>query len=178
MTSNYLHIFTQRNAALLLLLGFSSGLPLALSAGTLQAWMAVENVDIKTIGFFSLVGQAYVFKFLWSPLMDRYTPPFLGRRRGWLLITQILLVAGIALMGFMQPSRDLTLLAALAVLIAFCSASQDIVFDAWKTDVLPAEARGSGAAISVLGYRLAMLVSGGLPCGLLIAMSAGTPSGG
>ncbi|AXF78672.1 muropeptide MFS transporter AmpG [Erwinia tracheiphila] len=162
MTSNYLHIFTQRNAALLLLLGFSSGLPLALSAGTLQAWMAVENVDIKTIGFFSLVGQAYVFKFLWSPLMDRYTPPFLGRRRGWLLITQILLVAGIALMGFMQPSRDLTLLAALAVLIAFCSASQDIVFDAWKTDVLPAEARGSGAAISVLGYRLAMLVSGGL----------------
>ncbi|MGE9551850.1 muropeptide MFS transporter AmpG [Erwinia amylovora] len=162
MSSHYLQIFTQRNAALLLILGFASGLPLALTSGTLQAWMAVENIDIKTIGFFSLVGQAYVFKFLWSPLMDRYTPPFLGRRRGWLLVTQILLIVGIALMGFMDPSRDLTLLAALAVLIAFCSASQDIVFDAWKTDVLPAEERGGGAAISVLGYRLAMLVSGGL----------------
>ncbi|WP_261641478.1 muropeptide MFS transporter AmpG [Erwinia mallotivora] len=162
MTRHYLQIFTQRNAALLLVLGFASGLPLALSSGTLQAWMTVENVDIKTIGFFSLVGQAYVFKFLWSPLMDRYTPPFSGRRRGWLLVTQILLIIGIALMGFMQPSRDLTLLAALAVLIAFCSASQDIVFDAWKTDVLPAEERGSGAAISVLGYRLGMLFSGGL----------------
>ncbi|MFU9138366.1 muropeptide MFS transporter AmpG [Erwinia tasmaniensis] len=162
MSSQYLQIFTQRNAALLLLLGFSSGLPLALTSGTLQAWMAVENVDIKTIGFFSLVGQAYVFKFLWSPLMDRYTPSFLGRRRGWLLLTQLLLILGIALMGFMQPSRDLTLLAALAVVVAFCSASQDIVFDAWKTDVLPPAERGSGAAISVLGYRLAMLVSGGL----------------
>lgn len=162
MSSQYIRIFTQRNAALLLILGFASGLPLALTSGTLQAWMAVENVDIKTIGFFSLVGQAYVFKFLWSPLMDRYTPPFLGRRRGWLLVTQILLIVGIALMGFMQPSHDLTLLAALAVLVAFCSASQDIVFDAWKTDVLPPEERGSGAAISVLGYRLAMLVSGGL----------------
>jgi len=162
MSSRYLHIFTQRNSALLLLLGFASGLPLALTSGTLQAWMAVENIDIKTIGFFSLVGQAYVFKFLWSPMMDRYTPPFLGRRRGWLLLTQLLLIAGIAMMGFMQPSKDLTLLAALAVLIAFCSASQDIVFDAWKTDILPANERGNGAAISVLGYRLAMLVSGGL----------------
>lgn len=162
MTSHYLRIFTQRNAAVLLLLGFASGLPLALTAGTLQAWMTVENVDLKTIGFFSLVGQAYVFKFLWSPMMDRYTPPFLGRRRGWLLITQFALIAGIVAMGFMQPSRDLTLLAALAVLVAFCSASQDIVFDAWKTDVLPPEERGSGAAITVLGYRLAMLISGGL----------------
>lgn len=162
MTSHYLRIFTQRNAAVLLLLGFASGLPLALTAGTLQAWMTVENVDLKTIGFFSLVGQAYVFKFLWSPMMDRYTPPFLGRRRGWLLVTQLALIAGIMAMGFMQPSRDLTLLAALAVLVAFCSASQDIVFDAWKTDVLPPEERGSGAAITVLGYRLAMLISGGL----------------
>ncbi|BAN99649.1 ampG-like permease [Plautia stali symbiont] len=162
MTSHYLRIFTQRNAAVLLLLGFASGLPLALTAGTLQAWMTVENVDLKTIGFFSLVGQAYVFKFLWSPMMDRYTSPFLGRRRGWLLVTQLALIAGIVAMGFMQPSRDLTLLAALAVLVTFCSASQDIVFDAWKTDVLPPEERGSGAAITVLGYRLAMLISGGL----------------
>ncbi|MGB8663241.1 MAG: muropeptide MFS transporter AmpG, partial [Serratia inhibens] len=97
-----------------------------------------------------------------SPFMDRYTPPFLGRRRGWLLISQLLLVVSIVAMGFMQPAEHLWWLAALAVLVAFCSASQDIVFDAYKTDLLSAEERGTGAAISVLGYRLAMLVSGGL----------------
>ncbi|CCJ72959.1 AmpG permease [Cronobacter condimenti 1330] len=162
MHSHYLRLFQQPKSAILLILGFASGLPLALTSGTLQAWMTVENIDLKTIGFFSLVGQAYVFKFLWSPVMDRYTPPFLGRRRGWLFITQLLLLAAIVGMGFLEPSTHLRWMAALAVLIAFCSASQDIVFDAWKTDVLPAEERGAGAAISVLGYRLAMLVSGGL----------------
>lgn len=162
MSSHYLRIFQQPRSAILLILGFASGLPLALTSGTLQAWMTVENIDLKTIGFFSLVGQAYVFKFLWSPLMDRYTPPFLGRRRGWLLATQVLLLISIAAMGFLEPGTQLRWMAALAVVIAFCSASQDIVFDAWKTDVLPAEERGTGAAISVLGYRLGMLVSGGL----------------
>ena len=162
MSKQYLSIFTQRNSAILLVLGFASGLPLALTSGTLQAWMTVENVDLKTIGIFSLVGQAYVFKFLWSPLMDRYTPSFLGRRRGWLLISQLLLVIAIVAMGFMNPAQHLWWLAALAVLVAFCSASQDIVFDAYKTDLLSAEERGAGAAVSVLGYRLAMLVSGGL----------------
>ncbi|EPE6973778.1 muropeptide MFS transporter AmpG [Citrobacter freundii] len=162
MSSHYLRIFQQPRSAILLILGFASGLPLALTSGTLQAWMTVENIDLKTIGFFSLVGQAYVFKFLWSPLMDRYTPPFLGRRRGWLLATQVLLLISIAAMGFLEPGTQLRWMAALAVVIAFCSASQDIVFDAWKTDVLPTEERGTGAAISVLGYRLGMLVSGGL----------------
>ncbi len=162
MSNHYLRIFQQPKSAILLILGFASGLPLALTSGTLQAWMTVENIDLKTIGFFSLVGQAYVFKFLWSPVMDRYTPPFLGRRRGWLLTTQLLLLLAIAAMGFLEPVSQLRWMAALAVVIAFCSASQDIVFDAWKTDVLPAEERGAGAAISVLGYRLGMLVSGGL----------------
>ncbi len=162
MSNQYLRIFQQPKSAILLILGFASGLPLALTSGTLQAWMTVENIDLKTIGFFSLVGQAYVFKFLWSPMMDRYTPPFLGRRRGWLLTTQILLLLSIAAMGFLEPTSQLRWMAALAVVIAFCSASQDIVFDAWKTDVLSPEERGTGAAISVLGYRLAMLVSGGL----------------
>ena len=162
MSGHYLRIFQQPKSAILLILGFASGLPLALTSGTMQAWMTVENIDLKTIGFFSLVGQAYVFKFLWSPVMDRYTPPFLGRRRGWLLTTQCLLLIAIAAMGFLEPSTQLRWMAALAVIIAFCSASQDIVFDAWKTDVLPAEERGAGAAISVLGYRLGMLVSGGL----------------
>ena len=145
MSNHYLRIFTQPKSAILLILGFASGLPLALTSGTLQAWMTVENIDLKTIGFFSLVGQAYVFKFLWSPLMDRYTPPFLGRRRGWLLATQFLLLIAIAAMGFLEPSTQLRWMAALAVVIAFCSASQDIVFDAWKTDVLAAEERGTGA---------------------------------
>ncbi len=162
MSSHYLRIFQQPKSAILLILGFASGLPLALTSGTLQAWMTVENIDLKTIGFFSFVGQAYVFKFLWSPVMDRYTPPLLGRRRGWLVMTQVLLLLAIAAMGFLEPSTQLRWMAALAVVIAFCSASQDIVFDAWKTDVLPAEERGAGAAISVLGYRLGMLVSGGL----------------
>ncbi|WP_323610247.1 muropeptide MFS transporter AmpG [Pectobacterium versatile] len=162
MFSRIIALFSQRNSLFMLLFGFASGLPLALTSGTLQAWMTVENVDLKTIGFFSLVGQAYVFKFLWSPLMDRYTPPFLGRRRGWLILSQLLLIAAIIGMGFMNPARDLWWLAALAVLVAFCSASQDIVFDAYKTDLLPPEERGTGAATSVLGYRLAMLVSGGL----------------
>lgn len=151
-----------RSTCILLLLGFSSGLPLALTSGTLQAWMTVENIDLKTIGFFSLVGQAYVFKFLWSPMMDRYSIPILGRRRGWLLITQMALIILIALLGGLSPHQHLAMIALIAVLIAFCSASQDIVFDAWKTDSLPAEQRGNGAAMTVLGYRVAMLVSGGL----------------
>ncbi|MGM3174985.1 muropeptide MFS transporter AmpG [Dickeya lacustris] len=162
MFTRFFSFFHTPNNLILLILGFSSGLPLALTSGTLQAWMTVENVDLKTIGFFSLVGQAYVFKFIWSPFMDRYTPPFMGRRRGWLLITQLLLVVTIAVTGTLDPSRHLWWLAILAVLIAFCSASQDIVFDAYKTDLLPPQERGSGAAVSVLGYRLAMLASGGL----------------
>ena len=109
MSNHYLRIFTQPKSAILLILGFASGLPLALTSGTLQAWMTVENIDLKTIGFFSLVGQAYVFKFLWSPLMDRYTPPFLGRRRGWLLATQFLLLIAIA--ALLIPCIIATLLA-------------------------------------------------------------------
>ncbi len=145
----------------MLALGFASGLPLALTSGTLQAWMTVEGLDIKTIGFFSLVGQAYIFKFLWAPLMDRYTPPMMGRRKGWLLVTQIGLVFGIAAMAFCPPREALWTLAALATLVAFLSASQDIVFDAYSTDVLPGRTRRR-RAVKVLGYRLAMLVSGGL----------------
>ncbi len=158
--SVYAAAFRSRTILLLVLLGFSSGLPLALTAGTLQAWLAVEGVDIVTIGWFALVGQPYTYKFVWAPLMDRYAPPFLGRRRGWLAATQVALLALIALLGSLSPKDSpwLTGLAALAV--AFVSASQDIVVDAYRADVLRAEERGAGAAVSVLGYRLAMLVSG------------------
>ena len=158
----YAAAFRSRKIFLLLLLGFSSGLPLALTGATLQAWLTVEGVDIETIGWFALVGQPYVYKFLWAPFMDRYRLPFLGRRRGWLLVTQALLLVGIAWMGTLSPRDSVWLLAAVALAIAFLSASQDIVFDALRADILGADERGAGAAMSVLGYRIAMLVSGGL----------------
>lgn len=158
----YLEAFRNRRVGVVLLLGFASGLPLALTGGTLQAWMTVEGIDLKTIGIFTLVGLPYTWKFLWAPLMDRFVPPFLGRRRGWIAATQLTLMFGIALMGAMDPRSAPWALAALAVFVAFASASQDIVFDAYRTDVLRPPERGIGAAVSVLGYRIAMLVSGAL----------------
>jgi MFS transporter, PAT family, beta-lactamase induction signal transducer AmpG len=161
-SAELLSVFRSRKIFLLLLLGFSSGLPLALTGATLQAWLTVSGVDLTTIGMFALVGQPYTYKFLWAPLMDRFTIPFLGRRRGWLVVTQGALLAVIACMGTLAPGQSPWLLASLALGAAFLSASQDIVFDAYRTDVLEAEERGAGAAVSVLGYRIAMLVSGGL----------------
>jgi PAT family beta-lactamase induction signal transducer AmpG len=158
----YLQVFRSPRVAAVLVLGFASGLPLALSSGTLQAWMTVAGVDIKTIGLFSLVGLPYTLKFLWAPLMDRYAPGFLGRRRGWIALTQLVLMGVIAVMGAMDPTRSPLALAALALTLAFASASQDIVFDAYRTDLLKEQERGLGAAVSVLGYRLAMLISGAL----------------
>ena len=106
----------------MLLLGFSSGLPLALTTGTLQAWATVDGLDIKTIGFLTLVGSAYTLKFLWAPFMDRFVPPLLGRRRGWMLLTQLLLAIGIAMMGTQSPKNAIFALAMIAVVVAFCSA--------------------------------------------------------
>ena len=160
--AGYLQVFRSRRIACVALLGFSSGLPLALTGGTLQAWLTVTGVDIRTIAWFSWVGVPYVVKFLWSPLMDRFVPPALGRRRGWMLATQLGLMAGLAGMAFTAPSEELLLVGAIALWIAFMSASQDIVIDAWRADVLEAHERGMGAALGVLGYRLAMLVSGGV----------------
>jgi MFS transporter, PAT family, beta-lactamase induction signal transducer AmpG len=158
----YLEIFRSRRVAVVCLLGFSSGLPLALTTGTLQAWMTVSGVDLATIGIMTLVGIPYTWKFLWAPFMDRYVPPFLGRRRGWIVGTQLLLGIGIAIMGALDPATMPWALAALALMVAFISASQDVVFDAYRADVLRPVERGIGAAVSVLGYRLAMLVSGAL----------------
>ena len=155
-------LYTRRRVAPLLVLGFASGLPLALTGGTLQAWATVEQVSLQEIGFLTLVGTAYTLKFLWAPMIDRYAPPLLGRRRGWMLLTQILLALGMMVMGTMSPGKSLLPIAMLAVMLAFLSATQDIAFDAYRTDVLHKEERGAGAALSVLGYRLAMLVSGGL----------------
>ena len=151
-----------RRVVAVFFLGFASGLPLALAGGTLQAWMAVEGVDLKTIGFFSLVGLPYAFKFFWAPLLDRYALPFLGRRRGWILVTQLALMILIVMLGFTSPKDTPWLVALFALLLTFTSASQDIVFDAYRTDVLREKERGLGAAVSVTGYRIAMLASGAL----------------
>lgn len=154
--------FLNRRVVAVLFLGFSSGLPLALSGGTLQAWLTVEGVDIKTIGLFSLVGLPYTLKFLWSPMMDRFVIPLFGRRRGWIILSQIGLIGIISGMSVTSPQNALWLLAVLAFLLTFVSASQDVAIDAYRTEVLHERERGIGAAVSVTGYRVAMLVSGAL----------------
>ncbi|MGH7232209.1 MAG: AmpG family muropeptide MFS transporter [Nitrospiraceae bacterium] len=153
-------IFSNRRVGVMLPLGFASGLPLALTAGTLQAWLTVAGVDLRTIGIFTLVGLPYTLKFLWAPVMDRFVLPWLGRRRGWMIVAQLGLIAGIMAMAATDPSQAPWLLAALAMTVAFMSASQDIAFDAYRADVLKPPERGFGAAVSVTGYRIAMLTSG------------------
>ena len=155
-------LFLNRRVLAVLFLGFSSGLPLALSGGTLQAWLTVEGVDIKTIGLFTLVGLPYTLKFLWSPLLDRYVVPLFGRRRGWIFVFQLLLLAMIFSMSVVSPVEAPWVLAFFAIGLAFASSSQDIVIDAYRTEVLREKERGLGAAVSVTGYRIAMLVSGAL----------------
>ena len=161
----YALAFGNRRIGAMLLLGFASGLPLALSSGTLQAWLTVEGLDLKTIGFFALAGLPYTFKFVWAPLLDRFEPGaqgWFGRRRGWLVITQLALAILCWVLAGLDPKTEIAAVGTCAVLLAFFSASQDVAFDAYRADLLPAQERGAGAAVSVLGYRLAMLVSGGL----------------
>lgn len=146
----------------ILLLGFSSGLPLALTGATLQAWFTESNVSLMTIGMLSLVGVPYVWKFVWAPIMDRYIPPFFGKRRGWILVTQLGLSLTLFLLANLNPGETPKLIGWLALIIAFLSASQDIAYNAYTTDVLLPTERGLGAASTVLGYRIAMLISGGL----------------
>lgn len=155
-------LWGQRKIVALGLLGFASGLPLYLTGRTLQAWMRSEGVDLTTIGFFSLVALPYSLKWAWAPVIDRYVPPLLGRRRGWLLITQLALLLAIAAMALHDPAAGLRALAINAIVVAFLSASQDVVIDAYRTDILAARELGAGAAIWVLGYRVALLTTGAL----------------
>ena len=145
---------------IIVLTGFMSGLPLLLTGSTLQAWMKDEQVDLAMIGIFSIVGLPYTLKFLWSPMMDRYVPLGLGRRRSWMLITQAALVGAIAALGLTQPSQAPWTVAAVAVLVTFCSASQDIVLDAYRRELLSDNELGLGSSLYINGYRLAMLVAG------------------
>jgi PAT family beta-lactamase induction signal transducer AmpG len=146
-------------------LGFASGLPLALTGQAMQAWLTVSGIDLATIGFLTLVGLPYTFKFLWAPLMDRFEPPgsaWLGRRRGWLVLTQLLLAALLYLLSLTSPNEAIRAFALLAVAVAFMSASQDVAIDAYRTDLLAPSERGMGASLAVMGYRLAMILSGGI----------------
>lgn len=161
--SSYLNVFKSRKMAAITLLGFASGLPYLLTREALQAWMIKSGLGVDTVVWLtSLVGIPYSFKFLWSPLIDRFAIPFLGRRRGWIVLIQLLLVVAIALMSQQNPSQGLYLLAINAVLIAFLGASQDITIDAYRTDVLKPTELGAGAGVFVLGYRIAILVTGWL----------------
>jgi PAT family beta-lactamase induction signal transducer AmpG len=152
--------FRSKRVAVLTALGFASGLPLVMSGQTLSAWMATVGVDIKTIGLLTLVSLPYSFKFLWAPLLDRYTFPLFGRRRGWMALTQLGLFAAIWFEASVDPKATPSAMAVAALLVATLSASQDIVSDAYRTDVLPPEERASGTSTFVFGYRIAMLVSG------------------
>jgi len=162
MAPQPLRLSALHRLAAVTLLGFASGVPLALTGQAMQAWLTVDGIDLATIGFLSLVGLPYTFKFLWAPLMDRFELPLLGRRRGWLVLTQLALAAVLLAMAASPPKESIRLFALLAVLLAFVSASQDVVVDAYRTDVLPPPERGMGASLGVMGYRLAMILSGGI----------------
>jgi len=159
MAASFAQILGNKRIALMLPLGFISGLPLALTSGTLQAWLTVAGVDLKTIGIFTLVGLPYSLKFLWAPVIDRIALPWLGRRRGWMLLTQMAVATGLALMALAGTESGPRWLGIIAVAVAFMSASLDIVFDAYRTDLLLPAERGFGAAVWVNGYRLALLLA-------------------
>lgn len=141
--------------------GFTSGLPLYILISLLPAWLRSEGVDLKSIGLFALIGLPFTWKFLWAPLFDRYTPP-LGRRRGWLLITQVALLLSIPVFGSLNPQLNLWTIAYLATVVAFFSASQDIVLDAYRRELLPDVELGIGNAVHVNAYKIAGLVPGSL----------------
>lgn len=144
-----------------LIMGFSCGLPLLLTISVLQAWMTEEGVDLTSIGMIALVGLPYTVKFLWAPFLDRFTLPFFGRRRGWLLVTQLTLMFSIAGLGLTDPGGNLWMVAFAAFLVTFFSASQDIVVDAYRREDLSDQELGLGSSLYVNGYRVGMLLASG-----------------
>lgn len=153
-------VFLSGRMLVAFVMGFACGLPLLLTGSVLQAWMTIEGVDLTTIGLFALVGLPYTLKFLWAPLVDRYTPPLFGRRRGWLMLAQGGLIASLIWLGLSNPGENLWLVALLAFLVTFFSASQDIVVDAYRRESMADEELGLGASLYVSGYRVGMLLAG------------------
>lgn len=142
--------------------GFSSGLPLYFLISLLPAWLHEAGISIKTIGLFALIQLPFTWKFLWAPLMDRFVPPWLGRRRGWMLLTQIALLVAMTLFALFSPANDIRAIAVLALLVAIFSASQDIVLDAFRRELLDDQELGLGNSIHINAYKLASLVPGSL----------------
>nr|WP_217346113.1 AmpG family muropeptide MFS transporter [Noviherbaspirillum sp. L7-7A]MBV0880489.1 AmpG family muropeptide MFS transporter [Noviherbaspirillum sp. L7-7A] len=156
------HSYLNRRMLICVFLGFSSGLPLFILLSLMQAWLAKSGLNVKALGLFALVMFPYTWKFLWSPLMDRFSFGWLGRRRGWMALTQGLLFLGIGFMGMLDPLTQVPLIAAAASAIAFLSASQDIVIDAYRREILPDNEQGLGGAIHVNAYKVAGMVPGAL----------------
>lgn len=142
--------------------GFTSGLPLYILISLIPAWLRKEGFDLSTIGLFAIIQFPYTWKFVWAPFMDRYVPPFLGRRRGWLLITQVVLLIIITLFGMFNPHQSIWVIATLSAAVAFFSASQDIVIDAYRRELLPDTELGLGNSIHVNAYRISGLIPGSL----------------
>lgn len=157
-------VYTRPRVLIVMLLGFSAGLPLALVTSTLQAWLTQSGIDLKTIGLFSLVGLPYTFKFFWAPLVDALDIPLLtrllGRRRSWLVLSQLLLIAAIVVLGLSDPRTSIFYVTVAALLVAAASATQDIVIDAFRVESLPQEEQAAGIASYILAYRVALLLSG------------------
>lgn len=154
-------LFTKR-MLICVFTGFSSGLPLYLLLNLVPAWLRTEGISLKAIGLFALIQFPYTWKFLWSPLLDRFAFPWLGRRRGWMFLTQVLLLGTIALLGTLQPAADLQAIVVMATLLAFASATQDIVLDAYRREILAEDELGLGNSVHVNAYRIAGLVPGSL----------------
>ncbi len=159
--ADLLRILCSRRMLVAFIMGFAAGLPLLLTIGVLQAWMKDAGVDLTVIGLMNLVQIPYTWKFIWAPLLDRFTLPLLGRRKGWLLIAQLALIAAIAGLGLTDPQRSFGLMALAACLVAFFSATQDIVIDAYRREDLPDNELGLGSSLYIYGYRLGMLLAGG-----------------
>ncbi|MDB6096640.1 MAG: Muropeptide transporter AmpG [Francisellaceae bacterium] len=160
--NDFFNKFLNKRILVTLILGFSSGLPLALTGTTLSTWFATTSISAKSLSLLTLVSFPYIFKFLWAPFLDRFTPPFLGRRRGWIVLIQMTICLVLASMAFQSPEKNTYLLKLLACFLAFFSASQDIVIDAYKREILREDELVFGAAMGVNGYRIAMLISGGM----------------
>src|SRR5215212_3142329 len=158
-----LAVYLKPRVLIVLFLGFSAGLPLALSGSTLLVWMREAGVDLGTIGLFALVGTPYTIKFLWAPVVDALDAPvlssLLGRRRGWLVFAQLLLIISIAFLAFCDPAASPWLIALAALLVATASATQDIVIDAFRVESLPESEQAAGMASYVAAYRVGMLAS-------------------
>jgi len=164
----FLAVYAQRKMLALLLLGFSSGLPAVLVGATLQAWLTGAGIDIRTIGYLGLIALPYAAKPLWAPLIDRFSLPFSGRRRGWLFATQVGLALALWWLSACDPTRGLTGFVVAAIIVAVVSATHDIVVDAYRADILSDEEAGAGVAGYVLGFRLAMVLAGWLPLALSV----------